>query len=430
MILTIEQPNVMRVIEFRDSPNPLIIMDYYEHGNITEAVVAHDQYVTAFGQILDGLSHLHARGATHRDLKPENFLVEKFPFFKVVITDFGFSKVVKDNTVLKTFCGTLKYVAPEAFPGISQGYDSSIDVWATGVILLEWLYGIPQPPSVPKPRNRNEKVSDGQWYEWIETWCQWLLKKLEDEDDAAVEILLHMIEIKPRRRWSADRCLDRGFENGLFKRRAADDLVVSVHDPNEAALQAEEGGDGTKTPTVASPLDGESSQRAQAGIDPEATIILGNLWEGAGAANSPSASIEGSPSKRRWTTNDTDPRDLQHPPSGGKLRSLLQTASNRDDNGATTELNESDIDRRFQASRPSFRVMTPSHSSLNQDPSQARRSDIDNTKVQRHDKTPVNLEQAEQNPASLSIPGPKESGGGFIEHERRERSSYNISRGG
>ena len=27
-------------------------------------------------------------------------------------------------------------------------------------------------------------------------------------------------------------------------------------------------------------------------LDPEATIILGNLWEGAGAANSPSASIE------------------------------------------------------------------------------------------------------------------------------------------
>src|SRR5436853_1798220 len=86
---------------------------------------------------------------------------------------------------------------------------------------------------------------------------QWLLNKLENEDDAAVEIFIHMIEIKPRRRWSADRYLDRGFENGLF-RTAADDLVVGVHDPNEAALQAEEGVDGTKTPTVASPLAGGS----------------------------------------------------------------------------------------------------------------------------------------------------------------------------
>lgn len=293
MTLTVEQPNVMRVIEFWESPHPLILMDYYKHGNITEAVVAYDQYPTAFGQILDGLGHLHAKGVAHRDLKPENFLVEKFPFFKVIITDFGLSKVVKDATVLKTFCGTLKYLAPEAFPAVSQGYDSLIDVWATGVIFFEWLYDIPQPPTVPEPRNKNGKVSNSQWYEWINTWCHWLLNKLDNEDDAAVEILLHMIEIKPRRRWSADQCLDRGFENGLFRRRTADDLVVSVHDPGEAALQAEEGGDGTKTPSTASPLAGASSQRAQAGIDPEATIILGSLWEGAGAGNSPSASIEG-----------------------------------------------------------------------------------------------------------------------------------------
>lgn len=285
MTLTVEQPNVMRVIEFWESPHPLIIMDYYEHGNITEAVVAYDQYPTAFGQILDGLGHLHARGVAHRDLKPENFLVEKFPFFKVIITDFGLSKVVKDATVLKTFCGTLKYLAPEAFPGVSQGYDSSIDVWATGVIILEWLYDIPQPPTVPKHRTKNEKVSNSQWYKWINTWCQWLLNKLENEDDAAAEILLHMIEIEPKRRWSADQCLDRGFENGLFRRRTADNLVVSVHDPDEVALQAHEGSDGTKTPTTASPLALGSSQRGQAGIDPEATIILENLWEGAGAGN-------------------------------------------------------------------------------------------------------------------------------------------------
>jgi hypothetical protein len=105
-----------------------------------------------------------------------------------------------------------------------------------------------------------------------------------------------MIEIEPRRRWSADRCLDRGFDNGLFRRRAADDLVVGAHDPDEAAWQAEKGGDGTKTPTVASPSTEESFQRAQTGIDPEATIILRDLWKGVGAANSPSASIEGSPS--------------------------------------------------------------------------------------------------------------------------------------
>jgi hypothetical protein len=71
-----------------------------------------------------------------------------------------------------------------------------------------------------------------------------------------------MIKTKPRRRWSADRCLDRGFDNGLFRRRATDGLVMGVRDPDEAAWQTEEGGEGVKTPTVIFPSSEGSSQRA------------------------------------------------------------------------------------------------------------------------------------------------------------------------
>jgi serine/threonine protein kinase len=294
--LTIKQPNVIRVIEFREMPEPMIIMDYYNLGNIMEAGVAYDQYVTVVGQILDGLHHLHAKGVAHRDLKPENFLVEKIPFFKVVITDFGLSKVVTDTTLLRTFCGTLKYLAPEVFPCISDGYRPSMDVWALGVIAFEWLYGIPDPPTAPTPRNKEKEIRLNQWYGWIDTWSQRLLNRLDDQDDdPAVEILLGMIECLPEKRWPANRCLGRGFQNGLFRRRAADDLVVNARDLNEAASQAEERDNEAITPRVASP-NVASPHRTQAGIDPEATIILSNLLGGKGTANSPSASIEGSPS--------------------------------------------------------------------------------------------------------------------------------------
>ena len=188
--------------------------------------------------MLDGLGHLHAKGVAHRDLKPENFLVKKSLFFKVVITNFGLLKAMTDTTVLKTFCGTLKYLAPEAFPGICHDYNSLIDVWTVGVVFFKWLYSIPEPPAAPEPRNENEKVSNHEWRNWIKTWCQRLLDKLKnEEDDALVEILLRMIEIKPRRRWSADRCLDWGFDNGLFRRWAMDSLVVGACDPDEAAWQ-------------------------------------------------------------------------------------------------------------------------------------------------------------------------------------------------
>jgi len=64
--------------------------------SITRNAASHN--LSSANQILDGLGHLHAKGVAHRDLKPENFLVEKFPFFKVVITDFGLSRVVNSNS--------------------------------------------------------------------------------------------------------------------------------------------------------------------------------------------------------------------------------------------------------------------------------------------------------------------------------------------
>jgi len=42
-------------------------------------------------------------------LKPENLLIDKQGHVK--ITDFGFAKVVRDQT--QTLCGTPEYLAPE-----------------------------------------------------------------------------------------------------------------------------------------------------------------------------------------------------------------------------------------------------------------------------------------------------------------------------
>jgi serine/threonine protein kinase len=290
LTLIIEQPNIMRVFEFRETLEPMIVMAYYPDGNLVDAGVVDDERcISALGQILDGLSHLHAKGVVHRDLKPENLLVEKKPFFKVVITDFGLAKVATNTTLLTTFCGTLKYLAPEVFPGLSDGHGPLVDVWSLGVIVLEWIYGIPTPPTIPTPKKNEAKVPPKKWYLWIETWSQRLLDKLDDQDDGqVVEILLRMIEVEVRKRWHANRCLAQGFKNGLFKRRVTDDLVVCAKDPDDHGLSIE-GNDGTRTPTAAS-----SPQQTRAGIDPKATIIQRNLWGGEGSANSLSASTEDS----------------------------------------------------------------------------------------------------------------------------------------
>lgn len=286
MTLIDEQPNVMQVFEFRETPEPMIILDYYSEGNIVDAGDIDDErYVSALGQILDGLSHLHAKEVAHRDLKPQDFLVKKKPFFKVVITDFGLSKVV--TTLLTTFCGTLKYLAPEVFPGVSDGHGPEVDIWSLGVIVLEWIYGIPTSPSTPKPEKNGTEVLPKQWYDWVLNWSAQLLNKLDDEDNGqVVEILLRMIEIKVRKRWHAKKCLAQGFENSLFKRRQVDGLVVCTSDPDDLVLPTKEGDDGTKTPTAASPSIGASLLQSQVDNDTEATIILEKLWDDGGSANS------------------------------------------------------------------------------------------------------------------------------------------------
>lgn len=261
-------------------------MIYYSLGNIIDIDIIDDnRYVSALGQIFDSFSHLHIKRMAYRDFKSENFLIEMDPLFKIVIADFSFAKIATDIVLLKTFCGLLKYAAPEVFSGLSFGHGPPVNIWSLDIIVFEWIYGIPNSPDV------HEKVSAQKLYDWINAWTVLLLNKLKNqENDQVIQILVRMIEVKVRKRWPASRCLAQGFKSGLFKGRMADGLVVCTSDLDDLDLPAEEGDDGTKTPTAASAPGSEPSwfatSMSSADGDPEATIILGNIWSRGRSANS------------------------------------------------------------------------------------------------------------------------------------------------
>jgi serine/threonine-protein kinase Chk2 len=55
------------------------------------------------------------------------------------VTDFGISKFVDQNTMMKTFCGTPNYLAPEILKTAGTGsYTNAVDCWSLGVILYIW----------------------------------------------------------------------------------------------------------------------------------------------------------------------------------------------------------------------------------------------------------------------------------------------------
>lgn len=96
-----------------------------------------------FLQICHAIKYLHDNNVTHRDLKPENILLQSDDDETLVkISDFGLSKFVKDNSVMKTLCGTPLYVAPEVLSTNGSGtYTQKIDIWSAGVVLFTMLSG-------------------------------------------------------------------------------------------------------------------------------------------------------------------------------------------------------------------------------------------------------------------------------------------------
>jgi len=88
---------------------------------------------------------LHDEGITHRDLKPENILLSSDQNETLIkVTDFGLSKFFDATTMMKTFCGTPNYLAPEVLVTKGEGkYTNKVDNWSLGVILYIILVGFP-----------------------------------------------------------------------------------------------------------------------------------------------------------------------------------------------------------------------------------------------------------------------------------------------
>eukprot|EP00493_Phyllostaurus_siculus_P027008 UN27354 len=106
----------------------------YYTGKLEEKVAR-----TYFRQMIAGVEALHKLNIVHRDLKPQNLLLDKF--YRLKLVDFGSSGALKKGELLKTYCGTHGFQAPELL--LSKHYGPQVDMFSSGVILFIMLTGYP-----------------------------------------------------------------------------------------------------------------------------------------------------------------------------------------------------------------------------------------------------------------------------------------------
>jgi aurora kinase len=140
----LRHPNVLRMYGyFYDSRRVYMILEYSPGGELYKQLQRRTYFnertsAQFISDLATALDYCHSKNVIHRDIKPENLLLGYHNEIK--IADFGWS-VHALNSRRNTLCGTLDYLAPEMVDG--KEHDKYIDNWSLGVLLFEFLTGIP-----------------------------------------------------------------------------------------------------------------------------------------------------------------------------------------------------------------------------------------------------------------------------------------------
>ena len=160
----IKHPGVVRVraIGYEGSGGGMYVVQDYIPGRSLRNIMTHDLtrdqhcILTCMEQVAQALHALHEAMVIHRDLKPENIIIRE-ENGRPVLVDFGIAHIQGNEAIPsgKPY-GTIQYMAPEQFPGTIP-IDCRADLYAFGVILYEWLTGLP--PITPQGRNLEEQMA-------------------------------------------------------------------------------------------------------------------------------------------------------------------------------------------------------------------------------------------------------------------------------
>jgi serine/threonine protein kinase/Flp pilus assembly protein TadD len=152
LLSRVENPHVIRIIDFGLTPAPYLVMEYFAGTPLNKWIRANgpmqpETAVELFLQLGDAISAAETMHIVHRDLKPANILLRndvEEVFCKIL--DFGVGKFADAEisgehlTATGEILGSPAYMAPEQWKGQC---DSRSDIYSLGCIMYEVLSGKP-----------------------------------------------------------------------------------------------------------------------------------------------------------------------------------------------------------------------------------------------------------------------------------------------
>jgi serine/threonine-protein kinase SRK2 len=163
-----------------------LVMEYAAGGSLTAYVadkwqkaqaaglyLSEDEALFFFTQFLSAVHYCHDHSVAHRDLKLDNTLLDTTDPPIIKICDFGFAKTWSEEANMFTQIGTPVYMSPEVINSKAgqRGYDGrSVDVWASGILLLVMLLG-----SFPFDHTEHPDPNTSEAH--LEVWLQQVSKR-------------------------------------------------------------------------------------------------------------------------------------------------------------------------------------------------------------------------------------------------------------
>ncbi|XP_055081835.1 serine/threonine-protein kinase SIK3 homolog isoform X3 [Periophthalmus magnuspinnatus] len=201
----LKHPHIIRLFQVMETERMIyLVTEYASGGEIFDHLVAHGRMAEKdarkkFKQIVAAVHFCHCRNIVHRDLKAENLLLDHN--LNIKIADFGFSNLFSRGQLLKTWCGSPPYAAPELFEG--KEYDGpKVDIWSLGVVLYVLVCGA-LPFDGSTLQNLRARVLSGKFRIpfFMSTDCEYLIR--------------HMLVLEPSRRLSMEQiCKNKWMRQG------------------------------------------------------------------------------------------------------------------------------------------------------------------------------------------------------------------------